>query len=107
MASSDTQNTQDFMLRHPGIFEEIMLIIAHGSLVDLDNCRLVCRTWNEMIMNKIWENPTKQWGTIIQRRIQKSWEDRYYYPSDEKISQAKLLGKQALRNSCELLRQRK
>ena len=93
MASSDTQNTQDFMLRHPGIFEEIMLIIAHGSLEDLDNCRLVCRTWNEMIMNMIWENPTKKWGTIIQRRIERSWEDKDYYPSDEKISQAKLLSK--------------
>ena len=93
MASSDTQNTQDFMLRHPGIFEEIMLIIAHGSLVDLDNCRLVCRTWNEMIMNKIWENPTKKWGTIIQRRIERIWEDKDYYPSDDKISQAKLLSK--------------
>ena len=82
------------MLHHPGIFEEIMLMIAHGSLEDLDNCRLVCRTWNEMIMYKIWENPTKKWGTIIQRRIQRSWEDRNqnYYPSDEKISRAKLLG---------------
>ena len=93
MASSDTQNTQDFMLRYPGIFEEIMLIIAHGSLVDLDNCRLVCRTWNEVIMNMIWENPTKKWGTIIQRRIERSWDNEDYYPSDEKISQAKLLGK--------------
>ena len=81
------------MLRHPVIFEEIMLNIAHGSLKDLDNCRLVCRTWNEMIMNKIWENPTKRWGTVIQKRIQRSWDDQDYYPSDKKISQAKLLGK--------------
>ena len=88
MASSDTQ---DFMLRYPGIFEEIMLIIAHGSLVDLDNCRLVCRTWNEMIMNMIWENPTKKWGTIIQRRIEKSWGN--HLPSDQKISKAKVLSK--------------
>ena len=29
MASSNTQDTQDFMLRHPGIFEEIMLNVAH------------------------------------------------------------------------------
>ena len=73
-----------------------MLIIAHGSLVDLDNCRLVCRTWNEVIMNMIWENPTKKWGTIIQRRIERSWDDQNYYPTDEKISQAKLLGKHRL-----------
>jgi len=77
---------------HPGIFEEIMLMIAHGSLEDLDNCRLVCRIWNEMIMNKIWENPTKMWGTVIERRIKRSWDNQFYNPSDEKISQAKLLG---------------
>ena len=97
MASSDTQDTQDWlMLRHPVIFEEIMLMIANGSLEDLDNCRLVCRTWNTMIMNMIWENPTKKWGTIIQRRIERSWDDQNYYPTDEKISQAKLLGKHRL-----------
>ena len=79
------------MLRHPVIFEEIMLSIAHGSLEDLDNCRLVCRTWNEMIMNKIWENPTKKWGTVIQRRIERSWGK--HFPSDEKMSKAKLLGR--------------
>ena len=70
-----------------------MLNVAHGSLEDLDNCRLVCRTWNEMIMNKIWENPTKKWGTIIQRRIERIWERQDYYPSDDVIYQAKLLGK--------------
>ena len=70
-----------------------MLMIAHGSLEDLDKCRLVCRTWYEVIMNKIWENPTKKWGTIIQRRIKKSWGNQDYYPSDEKISRAKLFGK--------------
>ena len=98
MASSDTQ---DWLLRHPGIFEEIMLNVAHGSLEDLDNCRLVCRTWNEMIMNKIWESPTKKWGTIIQRRIESSWGwgNQDYYPSDEKISWAKLLGKHRLTDS--------
>ena len=61
------------------------------NMESLDNCRLVNRTWNEMIMNMIWENPTKKWGTIIQRRIQRSWGDQEYYPSDEKITQAKLL----------------
>ena len=81
------------MVGYPGILEKIILIVAHGSLKDLDNCRLVCRTWNEMIMNMIWENPTKKWGTIMQRRIQGSWEDKNYYPSDKQISWAKLLGK--------------
>ena len=74
-----------------------MLMVGLDSLESLDSCRLVCKTWNTMIKNKIsiWENPTKEWGEIIQRRIQRSW--RYLLPSDEKISQkisqAKMLGK--------------
>ena len=91
MASSS--NTQDFMLRHPGVFEEIMFMIGLDSLESLDNCRQVCRSWNAMIMNKIWDNLTKKWGTIIQRRIERSWERQDYYPSDDEIYQAKLLGK--------------
>ena len=91
MASSDTQDW--LMLRHPGTFEKIMLMIGLDSLESLDNCRQLCRSWNAMIMNKIWENPTKKWGTIIQRRIERIWDDQNYYPSDEKISKAKMLGK--------------
>ena len=94
MASSNTQAQNWLLLSHPGIFEKIMLMIGHDSLESLDNCRQVCRTWNNMIMNKIWENPTKKWGTIIQRRIERSWEKlagRNRFPSDEKITQAKLL----------------
>ena len=91
MASS--YNLERLMLQHPGIFEEIMLMIGLDSLESLDSCRLVCRTWNTMIMNMIWENPTKKWGTIIQRRIERSWNIQDYYPSDDKITYAKLLGK--------------
>ena len=91
MASLSESDTQDWlMLRHPGIFEKIILMIGLDSLESLDICRVVCRSWNAMIMNKIWENPTKKWGTIIQRRIERSW--RRFLPSDEKITQAKLLG---------------
>ena len=91
MASSEKQDWQ--LVGHPGIFEKIMLMIGLDSLESLDNCRQVCKTWNAMIMNKIWENPTKKWGTIIQRRIERSWDIQNNYPSDDKISQAKLLGK--------------
>ena len=91
MASSDTQDW--LLLRHPGIFEKIMLMIGLDSLESLDNCRQVCKAWNDMIMNKIWENPTKQWGIVIQKRIERSWDDQNNLPSDEKISRAKLLGK--------------
>ena len=107
------------MSGHDLIFDKIMLMIGHSSLVRLDNCRKVCRTWNDMIMNKIWVNPTKRWGTIIQRRMVKSWrvglEDWSFssldygplhlellknhdrFPSYEKISKAKLLGKHKLK----------
>ena len=95
---ADTQDTQDWlMLRHPVIFEEIMLMIAHGSLEDLDKCRLVCRTWNEIIMNKIWENPTKKWGTIIQRRIERCWDIQKNLPPDKMIYRAKMLGKHRIK----------
>ena len=72
------------------VFNDVMLIVGHQRIEDLDSCRQVCRAWNSMIMNKIWENPTKKWGTIIQRRIERSWEN--HLPSDEKISRAKFLG---------------
>ena len=91
MASS--YNLERLMLQHPGIFEEIMLMIGLDSLESLDSCRLVCRTWNTIIMNKIWENPTKKWGAIIQRRIERRWNNQDCFPSYEKISKAKLLGK--------------
>ena len=105
MASSDNQDW--LMLRHPGILDKIMLIVALKSLESLDSCRRVCKTWNARIMNKIWENPTKKWGTIIQKRLERSWgnlirksdNDHCYYltsnvlPSDDKIIHAILLGK--------------
>ena len=72
-----------------------MLMVGVYSMDSLDICRQVCRSWNTMIMNKIWENPTKQWGAIIQRRIERSWDDKNNLPSDKLISRAKLLiGKQ-------------
>ena len=91
MASSENQNW--LMYRHPGILEKIMLMIGHDSLESLDKCRQVCSSWNAMIINKIWENPTKKWGTIIKRRIERSWNIQDYFPSDSKITYAKLLGK--------------
>ena len=91
------------------VFNDAMLIVGHQRIEDLNSCRQVCRAWNSMIMNKIWENPTKKWGTIIQRRIERSWERiivskdydydyDYDYPSDEKISQAIMLGKDRHQN---------
>ena len=54
---SDTQNW--LMMRHPGIFEKIMLMVGLDSLESLDICRQVCKTWNTMIMNQIPQEPQK------------------------------------------------
>lgn len=80
------------------IFDKIMLMI---DLESLDKCRQVCKTWNKKIMRNLWESPRKQWGNIIERRIDEQW---FYYdsngvlrmlnfPSDEKIAHVLLLGK--------------
>ncbi len=84
---------------HDLIFEKIMLMVGHSSLDSLDRCRQVCRSWNYMIMDKIWERPTKRRGAIIQRRIERSWPeaDSWDFPSNEKISKAKLLGKHKIK----------
>ena len=101
MTSSGTQDWQ--LTCHPGILEKIMLLISleslesddsFESLDSLDICRQVCKAWNAIIMNKIWENPNKKWGSIIQRRIERCWDImnniHYYYPSDKQISRVKL-----------------
>ena len=100
---SQDENQDWLILSHPGILEKIMLIVGLDSLESLDRCRQVCKSWNAMIMNKIWENPTKKWGKIIQRRIERSWGNEDYYPSDAKISQAKLLSKQTIKVSLTLI----
>lgn len=87
------------MLGHYIIFEKIMFMVfcLDSYYESLDCCRQVCKTWNTMIMNMIFENPTKKWGTIIQRRIVRfgllrEWDYfQDYYPSDKQISRAKIL----------------
>ena len=91
-----SQDNQEWLiLRHPIIFETIMLMVGLDSL---DSCRLVCRSWNAMIVNKIRENPTKHWGPIIGRRIERSWDIKDYYPSDNLIARAKLLGEHRIQS---------
>ena len=58
----------------------------------LDNCRKVCREWNEMIKRSVWLKPTKEWGIITKSMIEKYWSWRSI-PSDKMISHAKDLGK--------------
>ena len=78
------------MLSYPEIFDKIMMMIVLSSVESLHRCRQVCRTWNTMIMENIWENPSKR--NIIKMRIEKIWgPDISPYP--ENIFYAKWKGK--------------
>ena len=44
-------------------FDDIMTIVAHKSLADLQSCSEVCTTWSVMIEKDIFKNPTVM-GTI-------------------------------------------
>ena len=55
------------------VFDKVMLMIGLSCLEALDRCRQVCTTWNVILLRKLWENPSKSWGIVIRRRIEKSW----------------------------------
>ena len=58
----------------------------------LNNCREVCRDWNEMIWRSVWKKPNKEWGIITKGMIEKNWSlDPGSLPSDKMISHAKVL----------------
>ena len=58
----------------------------------LNNCRKVCKDWNEMIKRSVWQKPTKEWGIITKCMIEKSWVPGSF-PTDKMILHAKALGK--------------
>ena len=58
----------------------------------LENCRKVCREWNEMIKSFVWKKPNKEWGIITKSMIEKNWVPQSF-PSDTMIAHAKKLGK--------------
>ena len=70
----------------PELFDYIIFLVGCGSLEGLDTCRLVCSSWNNRIMRNLWENPNRQWGPIIRKRLERSWD--ITLPSEEKISKA-------------------
>ena len=69
MSSEDSQHW--VMSGHDLIFEKIMMMIGLDSLESLHRCRQVCTAWNAMIMQNIWESPSKR--NIIKMRIEKNW----------------------------------
>ena len=88
MSSSDDQRW--VMSGQDIIFEKVMMMVGLSSLESLRRCEQVCRTWNAMIMQNIWESPSKR--NIIKMRIEKKWNWAHgRFPSDEDISHAKWL----------------
>ena len=88
------QNTNMTWVKLPRlILSDVMMMVGLESLESLHRCRQVCKTWNEMILRDIWENPSKK--RIMKERIERSW-GRKMLPSDEEIAQAKWLGDDCL-----------
>ena len=85
MSSEDDQRW--VMSGNDLIFGKIMMMVGFSSLESLHKCRQVCTTWNTMIMQNIWESPSKR--NIL---IEKNW-GSHTLPSKEAIYYAKLLGK--------------
>ena len=77
------------MLGYDLIFQKIMMMVGLDSLESLHRCEQVCTAWNSMIMQNIWESPSKR--GIIKKRIERKWAPGIY-PTDEDISHAKVLG---------------
>ena len=88
MSSPDNQDW--LMTPYPEIFDKIMVMVGINSIESLHRCRQVCRTWNVMIMENIWGNPSKR--NIIKLKIERNWGPEML-PSNEDISHAKWLGK--------------
>ena len=73
----------------------------------LNNCRKVCRDWNEMIKRSVWKKPNMEWGIITKCMIEKNWVLGFLkkegmfpptwvlgsFPSEKMIAHAKSLGK--------------
>ena len=94
---------------YPEIFDKIMMMVGLSSLESLHRCRQVCSAWNAMIMQNIWENPSKR--NIIIKSIEKKWgwvspwgwewDEEYnltplnyeMLPNKDEISHVKWLGK--------------
>ena len=70
-------------------FSDIMMMVGLESPESLLSCMKVCSTWNEMIIQVIWESQSKK--KIMKERIEKNWGPGML-PTDEEISHAKWLG---------------
>ena len=79
----------DWLMLPDLVFSDIMIMVGLESLESLHRCRQVCSTWNEKILQDIWENPNKK--KIMKERIERSWGPEMF-PSEEDISHAKWLG---------------
>ena len=70
----------------PELFDKVMFLVGSHDIESLLICRLVCKEWKKKIMDSLWENPSKKWGTIIGRRFEDSWE--FALPTEAKLDKA-------------------
>ena len=87
MSSQDTPDWR--MLGQDLIFQKIMMMVSLDSLESLHRCEQVCKTWNTMIMQNIWESSGNK--NIIKTRIKRNWA-AWMLPDVEDISHVKWLG---------------
>ncbi len=67
------------------MWNKILYHVGSSDTVTLDNCREVCKEWNEMIKRSLWK-PNKYWGIITKRMIEKNWsQNPQWLPSEAKI----------------------
>ena len=67
------------------MWNEILFHLGSSDTVTLDNCREVCKEWNELIKRSLWK-PNKDWGIITKRMIEKKWsQNPEWLPSEDKI----------------------
>ena len=88
MSSQD--NPDWCMLGQDLIFQKIMMMVGLDNLKSLHRCEQVSTAWNAMIMQNIWESPSKR--NIIKMKIKIKWGPGIF-PSEEDIFHAKWLGK--------------
>merc|ERR1740128_1142632 len=63
-----------------------LAIVGQGSpdIDTLDNCRKVCKEWNEIIKRSVWLRPNKKWGIITKSMIEQKWVPENF-PRSKKI----------------------
>jgi len=55
------------------IKEQIILAVGNMDFSNIQRCLLVCKTWKDIIIWCLKNNPNKNWGRLTMIMIRKSW----------------------------------